>query len=67
MNFYIVTAVVFLILIILYALLPLYNKVSPTIGGLPMFYWYQTIMLVVTSILLLIPVLLVKEPDENKR
>lgn len=67
MNFYISTAIVFLILILLYAMLSLYNKVSPTIGGLPMFYWYQTLMLVITSLLLLIPVLLVKERDEEKK
>ncbi|MUN29553.1 DUF3311 domain-containing protein [Sulfolobus metallicus DSM 6482 = JCM 9184] len=45
----------FIIDIILYALLPVYNKVAPSIGGLPFFYTYQIVMLIVSSVLFLIP------------
>ncbi len=54
-KYYIGILVMFVIDIILYAALPLFNKVSPTIGGLPFFYTYQIIMLVVSSVLFLIP------------
>ncbi|BBG22888.1 DUF3311 domain-containing protein [Sulfuracidifex tepidarius] len=54
-KYYVGILVMFIIDIILYAVLPVFDKVSPAIGGLPFFYTYQTIMLVVSSILFLIP------------
>ncbi|MCY0850809.1 DUF3311 domain-containing protein [Sulfuracidifex metallicus] len=54
-KYYLIMLFMFIIDIILYALLPVYNKVTPSIGGLPFFYTYQIFMLVVSSVLFLIP------------
>ena len=56
MNFYVLALVVFIIDIILYAVLPLYDNTT-IFMGMTMFYAYQIIMLIVSSILFLIPAL----------
>ena len=56
MNFYVLALVVFIIDIILYALLPLYDNTAVTMG-MTMFYAYQIIMLIVSSILFIVPAL----------
>ncbi|WP_054857900.1 DUF3311 domain-containing protein [Vulcanisaeta sp. JCM 16159] len=43
---------------ILYTLLPIYNMVQPELGGVPFFYWFQTLWLVISSILFITAVLL---------
>jgi len=30
---------------------PIYNKVEPTLGGMPFFYWYQLALILVGAIL----------------
>jgi len=30
---------------------PFYNKVEPALGGVPFFYWYQLLMIVIGAIL----------------
>lgn len=30
---------------------PFYNRLEPTLGGVPFFYWYQMAWIVVTAIL----------------
>ncbi len=50
--------VLFIIPWILYILLPIYNTVQPVLGGVPFFYWFQTLWLVISSILFIIAVLL---------
>jgi hypothetical protein len=30
--------------------LPLYNMVDPTLGGVPFFYWFQTVLLGLTVV-----------------
>ncbi|WP_069806529.1 DUF3311 domain-containing protein [Vulcanisaeta thermophila] len=54
----VVAAVLFIIPWIVYLLLPTYNTVSPELGGVPFFYWYQTLWLFITAILYVIAVLL---------
>ena len=56
MNFYVLALVVFIIDIILYAVLPLYDNTT-IVMGMTMFYAYQIIMLIISSILFLIPAL----------
>ena len=46
--------------IILYSIFPIFNRVEPTVGGLPFFYTYQIIMLAVTTVIYLIVALFVK-------
>ena len=49
-----------IVMIILYSIFPVFNRVEPTVGGLPFFYVYQIIMLVVTTVIYLIVALFVK-------
>ncbi|ARM74743.1 DUF3311 domain-containing protein [Acidianus manzaensis] len=48
-KFYVAVFIALIVDIVLYSIFPLFNKVSPELLGLPFFYWYQTVMLVVTS------------------
>ena len=57
MNYYVLAIIVFVIDIILYSLLPVYNNANEVLG-MTMFYAYQIIMLVVSSALFLVAVLL---------
>jgi sterol desaturase/sphingolipid hydroxylase (fatty acid hydroxylase superfamily) len=52
----VVAGVLFAIPWIFYLLLPLYNTAQPELGGVPFFYWFQTLWLVVSSILFIIAV-----------
>ncbi len=61
MNYYLLALAVFVVDIILYAVLPLYNNAKPSFLGLTTFYAYQIILLIVSSLLFLIPALLSKE------
>ncbi|GAB6946004.1 hypothetical protein JCM16161A_01340 [Vulcanisaeta sp. JCM 16161] len=54
----VVAGILFIIPWILYMLLPIYNTVQPELGGVPFFYWFQTLWLVISSILFIIAVLL---------
>ena len=56
MNFYVLALVVLIIDVILYVVLPLYDNTAVTMG-MTMFYAYQIIMLIVSSILFIIPAL----------
>ena len=40
---------------------PLYNRAAPPFAGLPFFYWYQLVWVVVTALLLGIVVLMTRE------
>ena len=40
-----------LIQVILALWVPLYNKVEPSIGGMPFFYWFQLALVVVGAVL----------------
>ncbi|MDT7901370.1 MAG: DUF3311 domain-containing protein [Acidianus sp.] len=49
--FYIAIFIALIVDIILYSLFPLFNRVTPCLFGVPFFYWYQTIMLAVSSLM----------------
>ncbi|MFP3260454.1 MAG: hypothetical protein RXQ22_06135 [Sulfolobus sp.] len=51
--FYIAAFVALVVDIILYSIYPVFNSSATSVGGLPVFYVYQLIMLVVSSILFL--------------
>jgi hypothetical protein len=51
-----VAGVLFAIPWIFYLLLLLYDTAQPELGGVPFFYWFQTLWLVVSSILFIIAV-----------
>uniref|UniRef100_A0A0F2LMT2 Uncharacterized protein n=1 Tax=Candidatus Aramenus sulfurataquae TaxID=1326980 RepID=A0A0F2LMT2_9CREN len=50
--YYLAVGITFLIDIILYSIFSVFNKVQPELFGLPFFYWYQILMLVVTTVLM---------------
>jgi len=52
----VVAGVLFTIPWIFYLLLPLYDTAQPELGGIPFFYWFQTLWLAVSSILFIIAV-----------
>ena len=54
----VVAGVLFVIPWIVYLLYPTYNTAQPELGGVPFFYWYQTLWLFISAILFLIAVLL---------
>jgi hypothetical protein len=60
MNYYALAFVMFVIDIVLYVILPVYDNTSPSFLGLTTFYAYQIVMLIISSILFLIPAILSK-------
>jgi hypothetical protein len=65
-KFYVTLGIVLLIDIIIYSVYPLFNKTTPELLGIPFFYWYQTILLVITSLAFL-GVSLIKESKGEKQ
>mgnify|MGYP001626166210 FL=1 len=53
-----VAGILFVIPWVLYTLLPIYNTIQPELGGVPFFYWFQTLWLLISAILFVIGVLL---------
>lgn len=53
-RYYIAIFLALILDIILYSVFPVFNTVYPQVAGLPFFYVYQIIMLVITSIIFLI-------------
>ncbi|HET9029727.1 MAG TPA: DUF3311 domain-containing protein [Candidatus Aquilonibacter sp.] len=41
-----------------------YNRLEPPLFGLPFFYWYQLLWVILTSILLGIVVIATRRPDD---
>jgi hypothetical protein len=62
-KFYLALFIVLIIDIILYSIFPFFNKVTPELFGLPFFYWYQTILLVISSLMFLGITLVFKEAE----
>ncbi|MFB6469898.1 MAG: hypothetical protein TU36_001485 [Vulcanisaeta sp. AZ3] len=54
----VVAGVLFVIPWVYYLLYPLYNTRQPELGGVPYFYWVQTLWLFITAILYVIAVFL---------
>ncbi|WP_338603360.1 DUF3311 domain-containing protein [Sulfolobus tengchongensis] len=54
----ILAGILIVIPFIAYFAIPTYNKVEPDLGGLPYFYWYQTLWLAISTILFSIAALL---------
>jgi len=54
----IVSGILTLIPFIFLMLVPTYNKTEPELGGLPFFYWYQLVWLIIAAILFYIAALL---------
>lgn len=64
-KFYIAMGVTFLIDIIIYSIFPYFNSPSPSVGGLTIFYSYQIILLLVSTVLFAAVVLVFKENSKR--
>ncbi len=62
---YIVLTILILFPSIVNLLVPLYNKDIPEIFGIPFFYWFQSIWLIICSGFYLAFALLVKKEEEK--
>jgi hypothetical protein len=54
----------YLLFIIVFAMVlwpPFYNKIEPTLGGLPFFYWYQMLCVLVSAVITAIVYLRTRE------
>ncbi|QGA53612.1 DUF3311 domain-containing protein [Sulfolobus sp. E5-1-F] len=54
----VLAGILIIIPFIVYFPIPTYNKVEPDLGSLPFFYWYQTLWLVISTILFSVAALL---------
>jgi membrane protein implicated in regulation of membrane protease activity len=61
---YVAAGVVLFVAFILNWATPLYNRVSPSLAGLPFFYWWQTLVLVIVTFLYLAFSYMVRERQE---
>ncbi|AWR93245.1 DUF3311 domain-containing protein [Acidianus brierleyi] len=62
-KFYLALFITLIVDIILYSVFPFFNRIYPELFGLPLFYWYQTILLVVSSLMFLGITLIFKEVE----
>jgi uncharacterized BrkB/YihY/UPF0761 family membrane protein len=64
---YIVVGVLLVIGIALPLIVPIYARAEPTLIGLPFFYWYQMLWVVIDAILLWICYAIVRREDRRRR
>lgn len=57
--------VILLVGIILQLITPLYNRVSPDIAGLPFFYWFQTLLLLIVTFMYVGTAYLLRSKEEE--
>ena len=48
---YLLAGILIIIPIVFLSAVPLYNRVEPTFLGMPFFYWFQTLWLVIATVL----------------
>ncbi|AKA74906.1 DUF3311 domain-containing protein [Saccharolobus solfataricus] len=60
-KFYVIVGIFALIFILLYSLLPLYSKNDPTLLGLPLFYWYQIILMPIGALVFTAIVMVIRD------
>jgi hypothetical protein len=64
---YIVVGVLLALGIVLPLLVPVYARTEPTLIGLPFFYWYQMLWVVLEAVLLAISYEIIKREDRRRR
>ncbi len=63
---YVVAAILLLIPFLAYMDLGSFDKVTPELYGVPFYYWYQTVWLVISAILFVIAALLINSVRGGK-
>ncbi|MCU1586008.1 MAG: hypothetical protein JWM49_2564 [Microbacteriaceae bacterium] len=64
---YIVSGILIVTGIVLPLLIPIYARLAPTLFGMPFFYWYQMLWVLIDSVLLWICYILVTREDRRRR
>jgi cytochrome c biogenesis factor len=64
---YFVAGLILLIATVLPLVVPLYARSSPELAGIPFFYWYQMLLVPMTSFLIWIAYLVVGREDRRRR
>ena len=64
---YVISGVLLVIAIVLPLLVPIYARSEPTLGGIPFFYWYQMLWVLIDSGLLWICYALIVREDRRRR
>ena len=64
---YVISAVLLAIAIIVPLIVPLYAKASPSFIGMPFFYWYQMLWVLIDTALLAICYQIIKREDRRRR
>jgi hypothetical protein len=64
---YIVAGLLLLIATVLPLVVPMYARTSPTLAGIPFFYWYQMLWVPLTSLLIWIAYIVVGREDRRRR
>lgn len=64
---YITAGVLIAIAIVMPLCVPIYARMDPTLGGIPFFYWYQMLWVIIAAILVGISYVVVKKEDDRRR
>jgi hypothetical protein len=64
---YVVVGVLLALGIVLPLIVPVYAHAEPTLIGLPFFYWYQMLWVVLEAVLLAISYEIIKREDRRRR
>ena len=62
---YVVAGILLVIPIIVFLAVPFYNVKNPEVGGVPFFYWWQTLWLGLSAVLFIIAALLIDWGDKE--
>lgn len=64
---YLVAGLLLLLATVLPLVVPMYARISPELAGIPFFYWYQMLLVPLTSLLIWIAYLVVGREDRRRR
>ena len=64
---YVISGALLVIAIVLPLLVPIYARSEPALGGIPFFYWYQMLWVLIDSGLLWICYALIVREDRRRR
>ncbi len=58
---YLLAGILIIIPTVILAIVPLYNHSKPAFSGLPFFYWFQTLWLIIATVLYVLASLLISQ------
>ncbi|MGO4534405.1 DUF3311 domain-containing protein [Leifsonia sp. 2MCAF36] len=64
---YVISGILLVIAIVLPLMVPIYARSEPALGGIPFFYWYQMLWVLIDSALLWICYALIVREDRRRR